>query len=279
MATAVTISSSTHEATHEAKRSATSIIVLGSAYSGIAILRQALMAQDGVAWIDAPGLVHLGHQVARIWSRVDGRRDSTPGAASGMARNAIGTMLQSMLLGRLALEGGEFWASTTVPSPREGLDFFARMFPSAKFVCLHRRCDQVIEAVLAAYPWGMAGDGTGFDNFVMMHPWSPAAAIAEYWATHTEVLTRFEADNPARCLRVRHEDMLANPDDTASSIADFTGMVLRISPVTPMPGTPLAANQADDRPRNPERIPAELLARVNSLTGELGYPLLGSVKH
>ena len=124
------------------------IVVLGSAHSGISLLRRALMARDDVVWIDAPGLVHLGHQVARVWSRVDGR----PATSSALARKAIGAMLQSMILGRLALDGGGAWASTTAPSPREGVEFFSEMFPATRFLCLHRRCDQVIESVLAARP-------------------------------------------------------------------------------------------------------------------------------
>jgi hypothetical protein len=155
-----------------------------------------------------------------------------------------------------------------VPAPREGLDFFARIFPAARFVCLHRRCDGVIRAVLAANRWGLGGDGTGFDGYVMKHPWSPAAAVAEYWATQTEALAGFEADHPEACLRVRYEDMAANPESAASALAGFTGVYLD----TAVRGVGAPEKSAPV----PGRIPAGLMDRVNKLMTDLGYPELES---
>jgi hypothetical protein len=238
------------------------VIIAGSAQAGVVVLREALTSAQTVTWIDAPGIVHLGHQVARVWSRVDGRR----AAPQALAQAAVRSLLQSMLAGRLATDGRRTWAAATVPAPREGLDFFARIFPAARFVCLHRRCDGVIRAVLAANRWGLGGDGTGFDGYVMKHPWSPAAAVAEYWAAQTEALAGFEADHPEACLRVRYEDMTASPESAVSALADFTGMHLDAT----LSGADALAKSAPV----PGRIPAWLMDRVNKLMTDLGYPEL-----
>ncbi len=161
-------------------------------------------------------------------------------------------------------------------APRAGLDFFARTFPSAKFICLHRRCDAVIRTVLAAHPWGIVGDGTAFHSFVMMHPWSLPAAVAEYWAAQTKVLSDFETDHPDRSLRVRYEDMLTCPDETSSRLVGFTGLTLRIGSNEATGPTGRAVGSAGDTLPAPKRIPLELVSRVNTLMTVLGYPTLES---
>jgi hypothetical protein len=140
------------------------VIVVGSAQSGVAVLRRAPAAGGSVTWIDASALVHLGHQVARIWARA------------------------------------------------------------------------------------------------MQHPLSPAAAVAEYWAAHTAALAGFEAAHPDRCLRVRYEDMLADPAEASSVLRDFTGAQ--------------SADGMAGMPPAPELVPAELMGRVNDLMTGLGYPAL-----
>ena len=238
------------------------VIIAGSPQAGVGVLREALASGQEVSWIDATGLVHLGHQVATVWSRVDGRS----AAPQALTQSAVRSLLQTMLAGRLAADGRRRWAAATVPAPRAGLDFFARVFPAARFVCAHRSCDAVIRAVLAVNRWGLGGDGTGFDGYVMKHPWSPAAAVAEFWADQAEALAGFEADHPEACLRVRYEDMAASPESTDSALADFTGLRL---------GTTAGGAVAPRGPAPvPGRIPAGLMDRVNKLMTDLGYPEL-----
>jgi hypothetical protein len=242
------------------------VIVVGSAQSGVAVLRRALAAGGSVTWIDAPALVHLGHQIARIWARADGRANG----ASALARTAASSLLQVLIAGRLAADGRGTWSATTVPEPADGLEFFAGMVPAARFVCLHRRCDAVVRLVLAAHPWGIDA-GIGFDRFVMQHPFSPAAAVAEYWAAHTAALAGFEAAHPDRCLRVRYEDMLADPAEASSLLRDFTGVWLDLAVES---AGAQSADGAAGMPPVPELVPAELMGRVNDLMTGLGYPAL-----
>jgi hypothetical protein len=242
------------------------VIVVGSAQSGLALLRRALTAGGSVTWIDAPALVHLGHHIARTWAMADGRANGAP----ALARTAASSLLQVLIAGRLAADGRGTWSATTVPQPRDGLEFFVGMVPAARFVCLHRRCDAVVRSVLAAHPWGIEA-GIGFDKFVMQHPLSPAAAVAEYWAAHTAALTGFEAAHPDRCLRVRYEDMLADPAAASSLLRRFTGTQVDIA----VDGASAqSVNGTAGMPPAPDLVPAELMTRVNDLMTGLGYPAL-----
>jgi protein-tyrosine sulfotransferase len=242
------------------------VIVVGSAQSGVALLRQALAAGGSVTWVDAPGLVHLGHQVARTSAMVQGRADGT----SALARKAVSSLIQVLITARLAADGRPTWSATTVPEPQDGLEFFADMVPTARFVCLHRRWDTVVRSLLTARPWGI-DPGTGFDRFTIRHPLSPAAAVAEYWAAHTAALAGFETAHPDRCLRVRYEDMLADPAGVSSLLQDFTGAQVDI--VADEAGA-LSARGTAVMPAAPEQVPVELMARVNDLMTGLGYPAL-----
>jgi hypothetical protein len=54
-------------------------------------------------------------------------------------------------------------------------------------------------------------------------------ALARYWAEHTAAITAFEAQHPARCHRIRYEDLVTSPEATAAAIFTFLG-------VPPAPG-------------------------------------------
>jgi hypothetical protein len=242
------------------------VIVVGSAQSGVAMLRRALTTGGSVTWIDAPALVHLGYQVARTSAMAEGRANGT----SALARTTVSSLLLVLITGRLAADGRQTWSATTVPEPGDGLEFFAGMVQAARFVCLHRRCDAVVRSVLAAHPWGIS-PGTGFDKFVIKHPLSPAAAVTEYWAAHTAALAGFEATHPDRCLRVRYEDMVADPAKTSSLLRDFTGAQVDI---VVDGGGAQSADGTAVMPPAPELVPADLMGRVNDLMTDLGYPAL-----
>jgi Sulfotransferase family len=234
------------------------VVVVGCAQSGVRVFREAILACDQITWIDAPRLVHLGRQISGLWSRVDAR----VGSSSSVQRTAIGSLLTSMVIGRLASSGTRSWAVATEPAPCEGLEFFAGLFTKARFICLHRRCDAVALSAVRARPWGISGAGASLDAFATRHPWNQAAALAEYWEAQTRALLAFEAAQPDRCLRVRLEDVSEDQAGVESEILRFTGLplTLRTDPDDAGPGA-----------FPPDQLPEGLLSQVNELIEELGY--------
>lgn len=222
------------------------------------MFRDAMLACDWITWIDAPRLVHLGRQIAGLWSRVDAR----PGATAPVQRAAIGSLLSAMISGRLAASGTRSWAISTEPAPGEGLEYFAALLPTARFICLHRRCDAVAHSAVRARPWGISGAGASLDSFTMRHPLNHAVALAEYWEAQTRALLGFEAAQPHRCLRVRYEDVAEDQDRIEAEVLRFTGMTLRLQPSLDEPGPGALP---------PGQLPDGLLSRVNEVMKMLEY--------
>jgi hypothetical protein len=232
------------------------LIVAGCAFAGVRTLREAVLACESMAWIDAPRFVHLGHQLAGLWTRIDGRPNVS------LQRSAIGALLNAMLIGRLAGSGARSWAAATEPAPSEGLDFFATLLPTARFICLHRRCDTVALSVVRARPWGISGAGATLDAYATKHPWNQATALTDYWATQTQALLAFEAAHADRCLRVRFEDIIADKTGVESRLAGFAGLPLRLQ---------TADDDVVTGSLPSDQLPDGLLRRVNDLMEELKY--------
>lgn len=249
------------------------VVVAGYLHSGTALFRKAMEVPGGPAWLDAPGLVHTTYQLGHLWQRIDGRAGGTP-QVSAMTRKGIRTLLQSMLIGRLAQEGASSWVAATSPSPLAALEFFAEVYDEAKFVCLHRNFDDFAASAIVTYRWGTITGGTGLDKFTMQYPWNPAAALTQYWIAHTAALLDFQRIHPDRCLRVRYVDLVEHPEEVLSQFSAFTGWKLR----PPAGGweedtgpTRESASGTITVPR--QRIPGELLGEVSRLMTELGQGL------
>jgi hypothetical protein len=254
-------------------RKAGAVVVIGYVHSGGALFRKAIEGPGGPPWLDAQGLVHTVYQLGTLWERIDGRA-SGMSTVSPLTRKGIRTLLQTMLLGRLAQDGAKAWLASATPHPLAALEFFAEIYGEAKFVCLHRGFDDFATAVTSAYRWGIAGNGTGLDNFVMQHPWSPAAALAQYWAAQTETLLSFERSFPGRCLRVHHHDLVSRPDDVLARFRAFTGWELRPWPAgldDEADGASASPDSASPALVPRDKIPGDLLDQVTRLMGELGY--------
>jgi Sulfotransferase family len=239
--------------------------VLTYAGSGIPRLRAMLEVAPEMEWLAGVNLLQLCDRIARDWSAVDGRDGRLP----MLAQRGISALLESMLVPRLAASGKRRWCTPALASTPTAAGTFAAVFPHARFVSLHRNCLDVIYAGLAACPWGLAGSGQGFDGFAAAHPGNSVAALADYWCSQTQRILDVEDAYPARCIRVRYEDLDADPDGILREIRAFLGLspmnVADIADATSASAVGCGAEVPADR------IPSHLLARVDSLTQRLGY--------
>jgi hypothetical protein len=106
------------------------------------------------------------------------------------------------------------------------------------------------------------------------------AALAAWWAGHAGPVLAFEQDHPQACLRVRYEDLAADPVRAERDILTFLGLDAHILALPEFPGDdgpdPAGLTGADapgcgaDLPAG--QIPPPLLAQVNNLHARLGYP-------
>jgi hypothetical protein len=96
-----------------------------------------------------------------------------------------------------------------------------QVFPDAQFICLYRHCMDVIDSGLEASPWGLSG--FGFGEHAAAFPGNNVAAIGSYWLRTTTAISQFESLNAERCLRVRYEDLVREPEGTANRVFEFLG--------------------------------------------------------
>jgi hypothetical protein len=179
-----------------------------------------------------------------------------------------------MITALLVQRGKRRWCEVATAAP-DAAAAFARLFPGARIVCLHRACPGVVLAALQASPWGLAG--AEFAPFTSVHPASTAAALTAYWTARTMSLLDFEQAHSGVCCRVRYEDLAA---DSLSGLPGFLGLQ--------DPGSGSAAWLYDEA-AEPARcatgpscdfparqIPPALLMRANGLMEKLGYKPIAS---
>jgi hypothetical protein len=91
----------------------------------------------------------------------------------------------------------------------------------------------------------------------------------------------FERAHPGACLRLRYEDLTEDPDAALNSIRVFLGLggpdILPPEPVVAPVQAPVDVTDSEPGADLPlDQIPPALLAQVNQLHAELGYPRLGA---
>ena len=102
-----------------------------------------------------------------------------------------------------------------------------RIWPGARFICLYRHPMDVIASGIEASPWGLTS--YGFEPYIGSPPDNNVAALARYWLDYTTSIVAAEERFTDRCLPVRYEDLVTDPDGQIARILEFIG-------ATPAPG-------------------------------------------
>jgi hypothetical protein len=247
------------------------VIVLTYAHAGSEFLQRELSRCSALACTSGTGLLPLFEQAAATWRGIDGRG----GPLSSLAASSLRAMADTMITSILVRTRGTRWCEFA-QAPAGYAGTFLELYGTAKFVCLHRNCPDVIRAGVRANPWGLAD--SPFGPFAAAYPGSSVAAIAAYWAAFTESLLEFEAAQPRACHRVRYEDLVDGPDDVTDRIFAFLGLGPDDAPAPGHLNDDAApAGARDLAPDAGSRVPASQLppplgARVNELLARLGYP-------
>jgi hypothetical protein len=238
------------------------VIVLGYQHGGSRRLQQLLAADRSLACTAGIELLPACDQAAAAWRQADGRPD---GPLSALAAASVRSMTAALITAALARTGQQRWCEIARPGPAPAT--FLDLFPGTRYICLHRSCPDVIRATLTAHPWGLAG--LEYARYMLTHPASTLAALAAYWAEHTELLLAFERDNPAACIRVRYEDM-THDNAARRGLWDFLGLDPRMLPDAGLPAVPPGHDRDAGFPAG--NIPPGRLARLDELHADLGYP-------
>jgi hypothetical protein len=136
-------------------------------------------------------------------------REHTLAAVREAIDSAFNYYLQSV--------GKRRWCEKT-PDSCFDAELLAQLYPQARFICLYRHCMDVIASMVEARPWGFMRP-----TYAAEHPGNNVAAGGSYWLANVRRTIAFEKAHPDRCHRVRYEDLITAPEETAAAIFSFLG--------------------------------------------------------
>lgn len=259
------------------------VIVLTYGFGGGARLHRLLSRHQELACTTGTGVLPACESAADAWRQADASRQEAAPAAraplSAAASSSVRTLANGLVVSILARQGKRRWCEIAAAEPAAARTFL-EVFPSTRFICLHRSFPDVIYATLRSSEWGLAGPQ--YARFTLNHPASTVAALTAWWINHTSQLLGFERDQPDSCLRLRYEDLIDDPDLADRDLTKFLGLAMDDGPTPPEPpGDPVPERlEGADEPGcgagiPVDQIPPGLLTQVDQLNETLGYPQLG----
>jgi hypothetical protein len=206
--------------------SADPVFVLCTGRSGSTLLRLLLDAHPDLACPPETRLPEVFGRLIALWSAMEALPLPAGGlnGAAGMpaaARAGVRHTADLIVGPYLARRGKTRYCDKNLGAELH-VDALLAVYPEAKFICLHRHPMDVIASGIEACPWGLSN--YGFEPYVAGAPGNSVLALGRYWADHTAGILAVEERLPASCLRVRYEDLAANPDAVTGEIFEFLGL-------------------------------------------------------
>ena len=262
--------------------------------SGSTLLRFLLDAHPDLACPPETRLPWLARQLATAWAVIENAppsADGNPadGAVSAPVAEGLRRSLDPMMTSYLERRGKKRYCDKSLGAAQHA-GLLLQIWPGARFICLYRHPMDVIASGIEASPWGLTS--YGFEPYIGVPPDNNVAALARYWLDYTTSIVKAEERFTDRCLPVRYEDLVTDPDGQIERIFGFIdaapapGIVERcFGPEHQRfgPGDYKIWNtsrvSADSVGRGwtmpAGKIPEPLLARVNELADVLGYIQVG----
>jgi hypothetical protein len=266
------------------------VFVICSGRSGSTLLRFLLDAHPELACPPETNMPGLCGQLATVWSLIEGaplspNRGDEPPKVPDAAIVGIRHTMDEMIGSYLDRRGKQRYCDKSLGTARFA-DLLLRVYPDAKLLCLYRHPMDVIASGLEACPWGLSG--YGFDPFIAETPGNAVLALARFWTVNAAATLAVEERFPGSALRVRYEDLVADPEHEAAQIFSFLG-------TSPAPGISATCFSGERERFGPgdykiwrtsritgdsvgrgwsvpaEMIHATVLAQVNELAENLGY--------
>ena len=266
------------------------VFVLCNGRSGSTLLRFLLDAHPELACPPETNLPGLCVQLATVWSLIEGaplsaNRGDEPPEIPEAAIAGVRETMDRMVGSYLARRGKKQYCDKSLGTARYA-PLLARVYPEARFVCVYRHPMDVIASGAEACPWGL--NGYGFDPYIAATPGNAVLALANFWADNVRATLAVEERFPDACFRLRYEDLVADPEETAAALFGFLG-------VPPVPGISRTCFSAERERFGPAdykiwytsqispdsvgrgwSVPVGLIApplleAINEMAGKLGY--------
>jgi hypothetical protein len=200
------------------------VFILTTSRSGSTLLRFILDSHPDLACPPETSVSAALAQLARVWGVLENTRSGepqppmAPAAPSPQAAAAMRAAADDAFRDYLLARGKKRWCDKSLDT-FQFADTLTQVYPDAKFIVLTRHCMDVIASGVETCPWGLSR--FGFDPYVAQYPGNSVAAIGSYWLTCTQANLAFGEKHPDSCHRVRYEDLVATPEETAAAIFSF----------------------------------------------------------
>jgi hypothetical protein len=209
------------------------VFVLSASRSGATLMRFILDSHPDLACPPEASVTAACAQLMHAWDILEtasgGERAEADTAGQDGTSRALAAVRDTVddVYGRYVRRRGKRrWCDTSLGS-HQYAELAMLLYPEARFICLYRHCMDVIASGVAACPWGL--HRFGFDGYAAEHSGNSVAAIGSYWLAEVQSSIAFEEMHPDACHRVRYEDLVSAPEDTAAAIFSFLG-------ADPLPG-------------------------------------------
>jgi hypothetical protein len=200
------------------------VFILTASRSGSTLLRVILDSHPRLACPPETGITSACMQLAMTCDALGNAASAMPDGDSPELPPVIRTVVRAAVdrvYGHyLAQRGKQRWCDKSLDSYMHA-ELMAQVYPDAKFICLFRHCMDVIASGVEACPWGL--QRYGFDPFAAQYPGNSVAAVGSYWLACTQASLSFSDSRPGSCHRVRYEDLVTAPEETAAAILAFLG--------------------------------------------------------
>ena len=191
------------------------IFLIGCPRSGTTLLRMLLDSHPNVA---SPPESFFLLDLEKMWRSEDAikglqemgyDRDHVRGKLREMAAYFLANYAASRGKGRLVEKTPHYVAC---------LDFIEDLFgPRSQYLMLYRHPLDVVVSMTKHFTIGWH---PLLSQYLDQYS-NPHLGYARFWADHTMKMLAFEAANAERCLRVRYEDLVAEPEPRLRSIFEF----------------------------------------------------------
>jgi hypothetical protein len=194
------------------------VFLLCCARSGSTLLSRLLGSHPDVA---APAETNLSAACADLLAscetleRENARTPRNIELAPRRALARVRRVAESIMEAYLSKSGRTVFCDKSLPNERHA-NTLCELFPSARFIVLHRHCMDVVDSLIEASPWGF--DGYGAAQFITRSPTSFVAGLAEMWLGVTTRQMDFAKSHPENVLTVRYEDLVADPRRVMASV-------------------------------------------------------------
>ena len=199
------------------------VFVLCNGRSGSTLLRFVLDAHPELACPPETNLPGLCVQLATVWSLIEGaplsaNRGDEPPEIPQAAIAGVRETMDRMIGSYLARRGKRRYCDKSLGAARYA-SLLTRVYPEARFICLYRHPMDVIASGAEACPWGLSG--YGFDPYIAATPGNVVTGLASFWVDNAQATLAAEELFADRSIRLRYEDLVADPETTAAALFDF----------------------------------------------------------